>query len=153
MSIFRIRFGVRNYIDWRGYVGNSDLELQVMLKRLINWFRGEPAQSQTHRTTTQLRRRSSAYAALQEATEDSEQTEVTPGYFESERSVTGHIESTGPGKNVLVRNRYVREDTGTHETLTFPDDAFPDQSEEDGIDPYNSGEFDRSKHWDKRFRN
>lgn len=124
-----------------------------MLKRLINWFKGEPTQSRTHRTTTQLRRRSSAHAALQEATERSEQAELTPGYFESGRSNTGHIESTGPNKNVLVRNKYVREDTGTHETMHIPDDSFLDQNEEDGIDPYNSGEFDRSKHWDKRFRN
>lgn len=124
-----------------------------MLRRLINWFKGEPAQNRAHRTTTQLRRRSSAHAALQEATEHSQQTDLTPGHFESERSLTGHIESTGPGKNVLVQNRYVREDTGTHETLNIFDDAFVDKSEEDGIDPYNSGEFDRSKHWDKRFRN
>lgn len=65
----------------------------------------------------------------------------------------GHIDSLGPGKNVLIRNKYVREDTGTHETLKIIDeDALIDTGEETGIDPYNTGGFDRSKNWDTRFR-
>jgi hypothetical protein len=150
MSIFRIRLVVQNYIGWQGHFGNSDSEIQLMLRRLIEWFRGEPAPM--HRTTTQLRRRSSAHAALRDATERTGQAELTPGFFESGQSISGHVESTGPGKNVLIRNKYNRDDTGTHETLMILDDSFVDDSEEDGIDPYNSGEFDRSKHWDKRFR-
>lgn len=68
-------------------------------------------------------------------------------------NITGRIEDGGPGKNVLVRTKYQREDTGTHETLKIIDDeAFLDANE-DGIDPYNTGKFDRSKHWDKRNRN
>jgi len=63
------------------------------------------------------------------------------------------IDDAGPGKNVLIRNRYRREDTGTHETLTILDDSMVDSGEETGIDPYNTGNFDRSKNWDKRFRN
>jgi hypothetical protein len=122
-----------------------------MLRRLINWFKGEPAPS--HRTTTQFRRRSNAHAALREATERPGQNELTPNYSNSSNPVSGHLESTGPGKNVLIRNRHIREDTGTHETLKILDDSVLDSGEEDGIDPYNSGEFDRSKHWDKRFRN
>ena len=70
-----------------------------------------------------------------------------------EPGVEGRIEEVGPGKNVLVQSRYVREDTGTHETLKIVDDSLVDSSEETGIDPYNTGEFDRSKNWDKRFRN
>jgi hypothetical protein len=122
-----------------------------MLRRLINWFRGEPAPR--YRTTAQLRRRSNAHAALKQAAEHPERAALTPNFFESEQSVTGHVESTGPGKNVLIRNKYIREDTGTHETLKILDDSILDNNDKDGIDPYNSGEFDRSKHWDKRFRN
>ena len=70
-----------------------------------------------------------------------------------EPRVEGRIEDAGPGKNVLVKSRYVREDTGTHETLKIVDDSLVDGGEEDGIDPYNTGEFDRSRNWDKRFRN
>lgn len=67
--------------------------------------------------------------------------------------VSGKIEDAGPGKNVLVRNRFVREDTGTHETLKILDETLlePEQ-EEGGIDPYNTGRFDRAKHWETRFR-
>lgn len=67
--------------------------------------------------------------------------------------VAGRIESVGPGKNVLIRNKYQHEDTGTHDTLKILDDSAVDSGEEDGLDPYNTGKFDRSKNWDKRFRN
>jgi hypothetical protein len=62
------------------------------------------------------------------------------------------VEDGGPGKTVLIRNRYVREDTGTHETLKILDDSLVDSGEETGIDPYNTGGFDRSKNWSNRFR-
>lgn len=76
-----------------------------------------------------------------------------PEYIDFDSSVDGEIDSAGPGKNVLKRKKYVREDTGTHESLSILDDAAEDdRSDEDGIDPYNTGQFDRSKNWDKRFR-
>lgn len=121
-----------------------------MLRRLINWFKGDPAPR--HQTTTQLRRRSSAHAAVRVAADHTGNTELPPDIFERNPPVAGNIEDAGPGKNVLIRNKYVRQDTGTHETLKIFDDSILESSEEDGIDPYNSGEFDRSKHWDKRFR-
>ena len=69
-----------------------------------------------------------------------------------EPSMSGSIEDAGPGKNVLIRNKYVREDTGTHETLKILDDSLVSSGEEEGIDPYNTGGFDRSKNWNNRFR-
>ena len=60
--------------------------------------------------------------------------------------------SRGPGVFRLIRNKFVREETGTHETLRIMDDSMVDSGEEYGIDPYNSGEFDRGKSWDVRFR-
>jgi len=71
--------------------------------------------------------------------------------IEGEAGLSGKIEDAGPGKNVLIRNKYVREDTGTHETLTILDDSLIDSGEESGIDPYNTGGFDRSKNWNNRF--
>ena len=56
------------------------------------------------------------------------------------------------GKNVLVRNRFVREDTGTHETLRILDDASIETREETGIDPYNTGQFDRSRNWERHLK-
>jgi len=75
-----------------------------------------------------------------------------PEFVDLDPQTGGRIEDNGPGKNVLIRNKYVREDTGTHETLKIIDDSMIDTEEEEGIDPYNTGQFDRSKHWDKRFK-
>jgi hypothetical protein len=72
-----------------------------------------------------------------------------PEYVDLDPHIAGTIEDNGPGKNVLVRNKFVREDTGTHETLKILDDSMLDTQEE-GIDPYNTGRFDRSRNWDKR---
>ena len=60
--------------------------------------------------------------------------------------------SVAPGKNVLIRNKYLREETGTHETLKILDDSLLESEEEYGIDPYNTGQFDRSKSWNLRTR-
>lgn len=60
----------------------------------------------------------------------------------------GKITDGGPGKNVFIRNKYVREDTGTHETLKIVDDSLLESDEEPGADPYNTGRFDRSKSWE-----
>ena len=62
------------------------------------------------------------------------------------------IEDGGPGKNVLIRNRFIREDTGTHDTLKILDDSILEPEDEGGIDPYNTGRFDRSKSWNSRIR-
>ncbi len=72
-----------------------------------------------------------------------------PEYVNFDSNVEGRIEDRGPGKNVLIRSRYVREDTGTHETLKILDESMIDTEEEEGFDPYNTGQFDRSKNWDK----
>ena len=66
--------------------------------------------------------------------------------------VLGQIESQGPGKNVFVPSPYVREDLGTHESLKIVDQSLVDEDQEDGIDPYNTGIFDKSRKWDQRFR-
>ncbi len=76
----------------------------------------------------------------------------SPEFVEVDSSLHSEVESQGPGKNVLIRNPYLREETGTHETLKILDDSIVDSGEETGIDPYNTGGFDRSKKWDQRFR-
>ena len=64
--------------------------------------------------------------------------------------VYGRIEDGGPGKNVLVRNKYVREDSGTHDNLKIINESLIDSGEEEEFDPYNTGRFDKSKHWNAR---
>ena len=71
-----------------------------------------------------------------------------PQAVEFAGEVEGKIVDGGPGKNVLIRNKYVREDTGTHDTLKIVDDSLLKSTDEDGIDPYNTGRFDRSRSWD-----
>ena len=76
-----------------------------------------------------------------------------PEYVDFDSNVDGQIDSAGPGKNVLRRRKLIRDETSTHETLTILDEsAESGASDEEGIDPYNTGQFDRSKNWDKRFR-
>ena len=67
-----------------------------------------------------------------------------------ETEIDGHIESAGPGKNVLVRNKYLREETSTYETLKIVDDSLVDSGEATGFDPYNTGKFDRAANWKSR---
>lgn len=76
--------------------------------------------------------------------------ERQPEFVDLDPRTEGKIEDRGPGKNVLIRNKYLREDTGTHETLKILDDSIIDTDEEAGLDPYNTGQFDRSKNWDRR---
>lgn len=66
-------------------------------------------------------------------------------------TLNGEIVDGGPGKNVLVR-KFVREDTGTHDTLKILDQSVLEADEASGIDPYNTGRFDRAKSWETRFR-
>lgn len=73
-----------------------------------------------------------------------------PEFVEPGGRLKGRIEARGPGKNVLMRNKYVREDTGTHESLKILDESFIETDEAEGIDPYNTGGFDRSRNWERR---
>jgi len=66
-------------------------------------------------------------------------------------TINGEIADGGPGKNVLIR-KFVREDTGTHDTLKILDQSVLESDEASGIDPYNTGRFDRAKSWETRFR-
>ncbi len=61
--------------------------------------------------------------------------------------VLGRIESGGPGKNVLLRNKNASAETVTEVGLEILDYAEPDSSDEEEYDPYNSGSFDTSKMW------
>jgi hypothetical protein len=73
-----------------------------------------------------------------------------PDYIELGSSGADAERDDGDPQNVLVRRKYYREETGTHETLKIVDDSIVDTGEETGIDPYNTGNFDRSRNWDKR---
>ncbi len=125
------------------------------MKRFLNWLsekfsqKKAPARRELYRTGTHLRQ-TGAHARPKRSAPKQAVPRRQPEYVDLDPRVEGRIEDLGPGKNVLIRNKYVREDTGTHETLKILDDSIIDTEEEEGIDPYNTGQFDRSKNWDKR---
>lgn len=79
---------------------------------------------------------------------------AAPELVEFKPRLNAKIADGGPGKNVLMRSRYLREETGTHDNLKILEPSLlGPEEEEGGIDPYNTGRFDRGKSWEKRFRN
>jgi hypothetical protein len=122
-----------------------------MIKRLINWLKSGPASDIEE--PAQQRRRVSAHAALHARATPTPTPGPRPDVSALNSEFEGRIENVGPGKNVLVRDTHLSDDTGTREMLKLLDDAPIDPEEPIGIDPYNSGEFDRSRHWNTRFRN
>ena len=127
------------------------------MKRFLNWLTGKTSPSKAARAadlsqTGAHLHQSGAHVRPSAGNRPIEPSSA-PEYVDLDPHLEGRIEDMGPGKNVLIRNKYVREETGTHDTLKILDDSMIDTEEETGIDPYNTGQFDRSKNWDKRFRN
>lgn len=120
-----------------------------MFKRLKKWFSGDSGERESPQSPAL--NRTGARVAPRPKPAPKKVPRKQPEFVDADEGLSGKIESNGPGKNVLIRNKYVREDTGTHETLKILDDSLVDSGEEAGIDPYNTGGFDRSKNWDKRF--
>lgn len=77
---------------------------------------------------------------------------LQPETVDVDPATKAKITDNGSGQNTLIRNKYVRDDTGAHDTLKILDDSLIETNEEAGIDPYNTGQFDRSKNWDSRSR-
>lgn len=72
-----------------------------------------------------------------------------PKTVAQEQPLSGRIESRGPGKNVLVRKQSDREDAGPPESPGILSHSAPDGGDDEGVDPYNSGMFDKSRNWEK----
>ncbi len=120
-----------------------------MIKKLTNWFRERF--SGRDEAPAPATNKTGAHVSPRPAAASTKVPRPAPEFVSADDELSSEIESDGPGKNVLIRNKFVREDTGTHETLKILDDSLVDSGEETGIDPYNTGGFDRSKNWDKRF--
>ena len=120
-----------------------------MLDKLKNWF-SKRSERRSAPEAPELRK-TGTHAAPRPKPRPAKVPRPNPEFVQAYESLSGDVESAGPGKNVLIRNKFVREDTGTHETLKILDDSIVDSGEEQGIDPYNTGGFDRSRNWDKRF--
>jgi hypothetical protein len=120
-----------------------------MLEKLKNWFKKRP--SEVKPAPSPELGTTGAHLAPHQTRPAQKVPRRNPEFVDADEELSSEIESSGPGKNVLIRNKFIREDTGTHETLTILDDSLVDSGEETGLDPYNTGGFDRSKNWDRRF--
>lgn len=124
-----------------------------MMQNIISWFRerisGRSHEDELAKAAVRVRPPSERPNARPAEPRPPEQPRKPDLRFDSD--LGGRIEDAGPGKNVLVRSKYLREDTGTHDALKIIDES---EIEEDdgGIDPYNTGRFDRSQSWNSRFR-
>jgi hypothetical protein len=120
-----------------------------MLKKLTNWFNGRVSADKP--TPARSLHKTGSYVAPAPKVKKQQVPRPAAEFVDADAELTSTIESNGPGKNVLIRNKFLREDTGTHETLKILDDSLIDSGEETGLDPYNTGGFDRSRNWDRRF--
>ena len=128
-----------------------------MFRRIVSWFRKEPASEnwpdvERRKAPVQGRRRSDAYATVSAEKTQSEPAKPQTRTVRPGTARNGVVRAARPPHKVVTRNRYVREDTGTHETLKIIDDSVVDEFDDGGIDPYNSGEFDRSRTWGRHVR-
>lgn len=129
-----------------------------MINRFTNWLtsrlspKKEPKRPNLAQSGAHLRQTGSHTIRPKRSTPKRAVPRRQPEFVDLDPHIEGRIEDNGPGKNVFIRNKYLREDTGTHETLKIIDDSVIDTEEEEGIDPYNTGRFDRSKNWDKRLK-
>ncbi len=125
-----------------------------MMENLKNWLRSRfsDGQSEPSQNSSGSLRATGAFENRQRTAPKNKAPRPSPEYVDVDPHLHGNVEDNGPGKNVLIRNKFVREETGTHETLKILDDSIVDSGEETGIDPYNTGGFDRSRNWDQRFR-
>ncbi len=126
-----------------------------MIERLSNWFRehifprrkSEPDLRQTGVRVRPPSQRPGQPAAR--AGQPGKPARPAEQDLRFDTELGGRIEDGGPGKNVLVRSKYLREDTGTHEALKIIDETLTEDSEDAGFDPYNTGQFDRSRNWSR----
>lgn len=142
-----------------------------MFKKFITWFRKNvyPADSMTHvdlrQSGTHARplqralqsrpdqRPARAAAKKPAAKKPAAPAEIDPDTLNYDSDFSAQIEDLGPGKNILKRNKYVREDAGTHDTLKIiSEDELEAMEDDTGGDPYNTGQFDPSGSWKNRTR-
>lgn len=126
------------------------------MKRLVNWlanlvFGRKPAPPTDLRATGSHLRQTGTHPVPRRSPRHPALPARQPEVVDVNRSNNGFDTPMSDEKG-LIRNKFVRENTGTHDTLKILDDSLIETHEETGIDPYNTGNFDRSKNWDKRFR-
>ena len=129
-----------------------------MIELIKNWLQGRTTPTQALPTRDLRQSGANKLPAVRRGdrrkTDRRDQPEPSdrpgPRQVKLEPTVAGRIDSDGP-VNVLVRNKYQQDDGGTN-TLRILDESMLDPKDDAGNDPYNSGSFDRSRNWEKRYR-
>ncbi len=116
-----------------------------MIRRLFSWMRTRDRDDRDDRLDVTGAYRSSVDKATLRPTRDRQPTA-------KQSKPDQPVDLPAASQDSLIRNRYLREDTGTHETLKILDDSLIQTGEDEGFDPYNTGDFDRSRNWEKRFK-
>ena len=119
-----------------------------MMKKIRNWLKNRGLDADESAPATFK----NAGASRQVAPRKTVKPRPAPDFIQKPAPGAPKTQNAASGESGLSRNKFVREDTGTHETLKILDDSIIDSGEEPGIDPYNTGGFDRSKNWNNRFR-
>ena len=119
------------------------------MARFFNWLTGKSSRTPASGHTTEAPSKPAGPDSQRRARIRAPEFGRQPEFVNLDAKASGRIENRGPDKNVLVRSQYIREDSGTHETLKILSDSIPSVPEDDGMDPYNTGRFDVSRHWDR----
>ena len=132
------------------------------MQALMNWLKGllnkdddvTPSPNlratNSHLRAAQVRRRAAVIKGHDATAPRASQPHAEDIDEDSELGYT--IEDGGPGKNILSRRRMQQSKTGTHETLSILDTDDTEGGDVSGFDPYNTGQFDRSRNWAKHTR-
>ena len=119
------------------------------MARFLNWLTGKASQNLTSKRSADAPQETAGTNPRSRTRARAPEFGRQPEFVNLESTLSGRIESGGPDKNVFTRSQFIREDSGTHETLKILNDSIPGLPEDDGIDPYNTGRFDPSRYWDK----
>ena len=112
------------------------------MKRFFNWLK---TMSSRHSAIAEAEEFHIPVGVRVRSKENIEEDYTVEVDFDHE--VSGQIENRGPGKNVLIQNKYADQATGTEPELSILSDSSLDANPSAGIDPYNTGCFDTSKMW------
>ena len=124
------------------------------MQRLIKWLGTRLLPDQADAPAPQVRRRievgnppGKPVTADAPRKQTAESPAGQPPLVEVDTDLVGHIESVGPGKNVLIRHHLLRDQNGAADKLQLVDENGEEPGDSAGFDPYNTGKFDRGEKW------
>jgi hypothetical protein len=115
-----------------------------MIARLRNWLTAKTSKGES---TSADQFTGSGRNAVAGQTAKRPSPRPAPSARSNKPATSRRADERQSSKNTATRNQYVREQTGTNETLKIFDHSLPEPEDDIAFDPYNTGGFDRSKNW------